>query len=183
MNPYSDVLNYKKAKVTPAQKALNDAFLDLMEEKAFNLIGVSELCKKAYVARSTFYSFYANTDALLNEIENSLIFDLLKVNQDLNGEQDYVNKVVLFVSEREKALKILLIRQGDQRLMKKWKDAVKYHFWDKATLEYNQMDRELALELIASMCLSSYIWYLENRSVPDLEKLLHLIRVSIDTIA
>lgn len=52
---------------------MNKALLELLEVKSFSEISIIELCKKANVNRSTFYSHYENTYELLEEtISNTL---------------------------------------------------------------------------------------------------------------
>ena len=38
-----------------SQQLISDALLSILEEKAFEDISISELCKKAQVSRQTFY--------------------------------------------------------------------------------------------------------------------------------
>lgn len=52
---------------------MDQALLALLEEKPFDYITVSELCKKAGVNRSTFYLHYENTCDLLAETSRYLI--------------------------------------------------------------------------------------------------------------
>ena len=52
---------------------MNKALLSLLEEKPFEYITVSEVCKEAAVSRSTFYLHYQNTTDLLSETMKQLI--------------------------------------------------------------------------------------------------------------
>ena len=56
---------------------MNDALLSILEEKPFEYITVSEICKKAGVNRSTFYLHYENTTDLLAETTKRLFDDFL----------------------------------------------------------------------------------------------------------
>ena len=173
MNPYSSILHLKKAKLTPAQESLTAAFLQLCRTKAFSAISVTELCVKAHVARTTFYASYSNTDTLLAEIEDSLIVDLLKVNRRFhrigNVEQestDYLNNVMTFVREHEATLTVLLVEQPDIRLIDKWKQAAKFHFWEFVSAQPGHRDIELGLEIIASMAVGAYTHLLKTKEAP-----------------
>lgn len=46
---------------------MDDAFLELLEQKDFEYITVTEICKKADVNRSTFYLHYETIGDLLSE--------------------------------------------------------------------------------------------------------------------
>ena len=180
MNPYTDILRLKKQQLTPAQEAITHAFLELYKVKTFSAINVTELCNKAHVARTTFYASYSNTDALLAEIEDALIVDLLKVNKNFHHMKDlekesecYSKNAIRFMRANYEPLYALLIVQPDVRLIDKWKQAVKYHFWDSVSDRVKQMNVDLVLEMIASMAVGGYTYMLktgkasEYASMPD----------------
>ncbi len=54
-------------------KKMDKALISLLEEKSFEYITVSEICKRANVNRSTFYLHYENTIDLLNETTRFLL--------------------------------------------------------------------------------------------------------------
>ena len=56
---------------------MDKALISLLEEKSFEYITVSEICKRAKVNRSTFYLHYENTVDLLNETIRFLLDDFM----------------------------------------------------------------------------------------------------------
>jgi AcrR family transcriptional regulator len=52
---------------------MDKALISLLEEKSFEYITVSEICKRANVNRSTFYLHYENMSDLLNETARFLL--------------------------------------------------------------------------------------------------------------
>lgn len=60
-------MNERKSKYLHTAEKFNRALLVLLEQKEFECITVSELCKAAGVNRSTFYLHYENTRDLLQE--------------------------------------------------------------------------------------------------------------------
>jgi AcrR family transcriptional regulator len=56
---------------------MDKALISLLEEKSFEYITVSELCKRAGVNRSTFYLHYENMVDLLNETARFLFDDFI----------------------------------------------------------------------------------------------------------
>ena len=54
---------------------MNKALISLLDEKSFEYITISEICKKAAVNRSTFYLHYENTVDLLDETARFLLND------------------------------------------------------------------------------------------------------------
>ena len=68
-------MNKSKSKYFNTAKKMDKALISLLEEKPFEYITVSEICKMAEVNRSTFYLHYENTVDLLNETARFLLDD------------------------------------------------------------------------------------------------------------
>lgn len=64
-------------RVIKSKKAINDAFLLLRAKKELKKITVKELCKKAMVNKSTFYSHYNDIFDLEDKIENEVIHSIV----------------------------------------------------------------------------------------------------------
>lgn len=58
-----------------SQKLISDAMLRLLEEKSFNDISVSDLCREAQVSRQTFYSMFGTKEnVVLYELSHNCCF-------------------------------------------------------------------------------------------------------------
>ena len=68
-------MNKSESKYFNTAKKMDKALISLLEEKPFEYITVSEICKRADVNRSTFYLHYENTVDLLNETARFLLDD------------------------------------------------------------------------------------------------------------
>lgn len=85
---------------------MNNALLNLLKEKQFSEITVSEVCQEAQVNRSTFYSHYTNTFDLLNETWNTIqanaLEDIRKKGAEINlKEMDKIDKdELVFISPK-----------------------------------------------------------------------------------
>ena len=60
-------MNKSESKYFNTAKKMDKALISLLEEKSFEYITVSEICKRAEVNRSTFYLHYETMDDLLSE--------------------------------------------------------------------------------------------------------------------
>ena len=185
-NPYTHILELKQSNPTPAQQALRERFLNLCKTKPFASIGVTELCSKAQVARTTFYASYPNTDALLCEIEDDLIVELLRVNDHSRNKREadaetslFTQNVLSFMQAHREQLCTLLITQPDARLIEKWKTAVKYHFWEVLG---GHESSEFALEIIASVAIGGYTYLLKKPQEFDVNEMLRMMSAAIKTI-
>ena len=63
-------------RVKMTKKMMKDALLELLETKALEKITVTDICEKADVNRSTFYSYYVDISQLLLEIDNDVLNNL-----------------------------------------------------------------------------------------------------------
>lgn len=70
-------MNKSESKYFNTAVKMDKALLSLLEEKDFEYITVSEICKKAGVNRSTFYLHYENTYDLLKETIRYMLDDFL----------------------------------------------------------------------------------------------------------
>lgn len=68
--------------VEKSKKAIKDALLEIMYEKDFKDITVSELLKKANVSRGTFYAHFSNLD----DVKQQLIYDLYSHADNILGD-------------------------------------------------------------------------------------------------
>ncbi len=73
----SSTYNKHESKYFNTAQLMDEALLKLLEEKEYDYITISELCKKAGVNRSTFYLHYRGMDDLLKE---TLIYSNEKFN-------------------------------------------------------------------------------------------------------
>lgn len=71
-------MNKAEVKFNNTAKKMNSALIELLEEKEFSQITVLEVCKRANVNRSTFYSHYNNTFDLLEEVHVAFSKELNK---------------------------------------------------------------------------------------------------------
>ena len=187
-NPYLDITSVKVSKPSRAQQALRESYLSICKTKDFAAVTVTELCKKAGVTRTTFYAAYPNTDALLCEIEDDLIAQLLVVNDPLHDAKQqkndipeqpakesslFVHNVMRFVEAQAEPLRTLLVIRSDSRLIDKWKRAVKYHFWE--SIGNNTQLGDFTLEIIAVIAIGGYTYLLEHPQSFDVKEMTHML--------
>ncbi|WP_350308612.1 TetR/AcrR family transcriptional regulator [Gracilibacillus phocaeensis] len=61
---------------------LKESFISLLNEKPFTAITVKEICEKADINRSTFYTHFADQEDLLYQIEAEIIEEMNKYLQE-----------------------------------------------------------------------------------------------------
>ena len=92
-------------RVIKTKLALYNALIDLMKYKTFEEIKVSDICNKALVNRSTFYSHFEDKYELLTDYINSLKIELtkeLEKNQSIKSSKEYyIEMMKLFLNHVE----------------------------------------------------------------------------------
>ena len=66
-------------RVRRTRASIRRAFLDLLDEKSYGQITVTELSERADINRKTFYAYYSGMDELLRELEQDLMEDYEEV--------------------------------------------------------------------------------------------------------
>lgn len=110
---------------------LRETFWEIYQEKPIEKISVREIIEKAHFNRSTFYEYYPDIYAVLNEIEEEL-FDRLFGNKtqlilDYNLSLDeLVYEIAQNYKKHQKYLKVLLGKNGDPQFLDKIKEHLKF---------------------------------------------------------
>lgn len=182
MNPYQHITKIRMKKCTDAQLSLQNALISLNQHRAINTITVKDLCQQAHVARSTFYSYYDNVMQLQEEIEDNLLYQLLQLNDNLKkmpvGEDadfTFLQNVFEFMQQNKQVFYAFLIAAPNVQFISKWKEAIKYHFWERFFRNMSQKNERLILEAIASQAITMYAFWLQNPYEVDIDSLNKLI--------
>lgn len=99
------ITNKNDLRVIKTKNSLYNALLELMKEKTFEEIKVSDICNKALINRSTFYAHFEDKYELLSDCINDLKISLtseLKKNQNINSTKEYyIEMIKLFLNHIE----------------------------------------------------------------------------------
>lgn len=109
-------MNKNDLRVIKTKTTLYNTLKELMQEKTFEEIKVSDICSKALINRSTFYAHYNDKYELLAafiaELKKSLTDELNKNTNISNTKEYYLEMIKLFLShieeKRETYLAIML---------------------------------------------------------------------------
>lgn len=169
VNPYKYITNIKEKSYTDAQKALQKGLIELNQNYEIHDISIKELCKSAHVARSTFYAYYNNVIELQEDIENDLVYNLLKLNDDfrnsaIKSEEDleFFKNTYNYILENKQIFYTFLITNPNVRFIEKWKEAIKYHFWECLFCNGNSRNDKFVLELISTQAVTGFAFWLKN---------------------
>lgn len=90
-------------RVIKTKKSIEESLLELMSTKSFESIKVSEICGKALINRSTFYTYYQDKYDLLmniiNEIKNNL--NINNKIKDKNYYLEVISKILDHIENKK----------------------------------------------------------------------------------
>ena len=70
-------------RIVRTKKAIRSSFAELLSEKDYNDITVTDIAERADINRKTFYNYYRNTEDLVKEIECEACLNFDTILQDL----------------------------------------------------------------------------------------------------
>ncbi|AIQ56536.1 TetR/AcrR family transcriptional regulator [Paenibacillus borealis] len=95
-----------------SKKWLSDALIDLLQEKPYSNITITEICDKAELVRKTFYRNFTSKEAVLIEIIDLMFQDFFKYISDQNlGPHDMPLAYFTFWEKHKVFLHILIQNQ------------------------------------------------------------------------
>lgn len=98
-------MNKNDLRVIKTKNALYISLLDLMKEKAFEEIKVSDICNRALINRSTFYAHYEDKYDLFTDyirgLKESLAVELKKNNNIATTKEYYMEMIRIFLNHIE----------------------------------------------------------------------------------
>lgn len=172
-----------------AKQAIKAQFMREYGRKDFASITVKALCGATPVARTTFYSYFDNTDDVRGEIEDSLIGGLLAVAQTVSGGDlqhmdfdTFMDATERYIKEHWSDIHAFLVRQPNLRFIRKWKDAIKGNL----NRRYPDMQRfagaNAVAKIAASSMISAYTYWMEHPDTQDTAVIKPLIRKVLDAL-
>ena len=114
-------------RVWHTRRLLQDSLLEILNDKRLEDVSVKEICDRAGVNRSTFYSYFNGTHELLASLKNDMIDEIRLRRVELSGDlPDCIRQICGVLWEYRKLLKLLV--ENDElslsmaEIMELWKD-------------------------------------------------------------
>ena len=115
------------------KRMMKDALMELLEQRPLSTVSVTDLCARADVNRSTFYSYYDNLTQLLREAEDDLIAQLpsaMPIDEQSDPVRQLTEGFTLFfgyVRRHARDFDVLL-RAGDPSFSERLMDTIMERF-------------------------------------------------------
>ena len=153
---------------------LSAALVELIREKDYNTITVSDIIDRANVGRSTFYAHYRDKDDLfVGELDR--VIEVLSHRIPDQEESPFFPSLGLFrhVGEEYKLYKALLWTSGIDLLIKHLQISLSNRI--EQGLKKNERDFEIPLPILANFIAGSFLtllkWWLENKMIYSPEEI------------
>lgn len=158
-----------------SQEMITQAFIQLLKEKPFNKISISELCNKAMVSRQTFYS-------LFDSKENILYYEYQKYCLNLSTHFDDENNLTIpklvhifieYISQHNDFFSILVDNNLTEILNNGLKKALLS--CEKILLTNENLKNEYAIAFICGALVEITKKYIKNGQIDDLNTIEDLL--------
>lgn len=153
---------------------LSAAFVQLMREKGYSAITVSDLIERANIGRSTFYSHYRDKDDLfVHELDR--VIEVLSSGIQNPDEMPFFPSLGLFrhVGEEYELYKALVWTPGIDLLIKHLQKSLSHRI--EQGLQKNETNSDIPVPILANFISSSFLtllkWWLENKMIYSAEEM------------
>ncbi|MGE7112345.1 TetR/AcrR family transcriptional regulator [Lysinibacillus sp. NPDC047702] len=137
-----------------SRKMIRHAFVELVLEKELEKITVKNIVERAEISRGTFYAHYSDIYAVIEEIENEIMGNMLEFLNDFKGVdliQDpmpFLLKVARFFDQDLEFYRMVINTQGAPTFVMKLKDIlIEKILGYKETLQSNEGCEELVIRV------------------------------------
>lgn len=126
-----------------SRKMIRQAFFELLKEKAFEKITVTDVVKKAEINRSTFYAHYPDVMGVVEEIQEEILdytqnfMKNVNFNDFYENPKPYLNQLIQLVAENKELYRLLMTSS----MVAKEMDQLKYIMIDRIIETLDGNDR------------------------------------------
>ena len=159
----------KKERTEQTKENLIKSFWELYKEKNITAITVGNICSNANYNRTTFYRYFNDTSDLLNELENTIIYNIKNsinsketTNILFDGFEKFNNKYGEYIN--------VFYRKGNNNFYNKFKKLIKNEVYSYLKINTkNEEKKEFIYEFLFSSLINSYVYWYNHENIMDLE--------------
>lgn len=138
--------NNKKYYMTESK--IENALMDLLKYKTFDSIYVNDICKKAGIARTSFYSHYDDINDLICKIQEKYYKDIINMLvTDHLSLKDAFTKYFYYLKDHSDFYKAYLISH-ESRIFKKQHYESLYNLYSKLPQNKNKTERIVKYNMV-----------------------------------
>ena len=173
------------------RKFLSNALLSLLEKSSIDEITIQDICEKAMVHRTTFYTHFNDKYDLFTYILNKVREEIYKRTQqttDFDTPKDLymciASEVIGFIEENRKQLTAILKNNSNEIVLNILYETIQASMLDLLEINKQKENFEVPLEIASSFYTGGFIalinWWLRNYTKYKKEQLLAYCDILID---
>lgn len=150
--------------------ALRDALIELIGERGWDDVAVQDVCERANVGRSTFYSHYTGKEALLQGGLEDLRAELhrqARTRQGAAGASEglrFVQGLVEHVHGHRRTFRAMIGRRGGHVVQQRFREMVIRLVLDELPASTCKVPRRAAAAWLAGALVELLGWWVEQRA-------------------
>lgn len=189
-------------RIIKSEKSIRNAFLELMKEKGYANITITDIAKKAMINRKTFYMHYETKENLYNTITDELLEILnptLEKIQHLSGNEQrkYITELLVLIKENKDIFNTFFNDKTNSEFLNKLKKKFNYELISKTHIEEKTKDTYFTFEILSEAYFSLFMtlvqWWVNTSDIPANEvidmiieffskKTLEILGINFETI-
>lgn len=155
------------------KQKLKASFWELYSHKPIEKISVKEITEAAGLYRSTFYTYYSDMYAILEEIEAELMEtykSFISRVYEVHSFSDTMQLLLELYTHNAEQLAILLGPYGDPSFLKELKACIKTVIHEKLNVPEDDTDTEILIEMGSAAVISMLTYWYEHRDTISIEE-------------
>lgn len=174
----------KNLKFIRTKNKIEKAFIELIDEKGFDKVSVSDICNRASLNRTTFYTHYFNINDLLEKLENEKMMELTNrfTDKELKNNFEKIRAALSFVKENQSFYKIYFRMTPNLNILEHYVPPKFYYDYMNIPKNISKEDYNICVSFFKFGLAGLMIEWIEGgckESADDLNKLLSIFNIKL----
>lgn len=186
--------NKTDLRIQRTQKAIVDAFYELLDEKSFGSITVIDICERALINRGTFYTHFEDKYQLLEKCISDIMYGLHEQVKKAHGDSDlitYYNEVmelgINFLDRYRKRIKTIIIKADSALVFDKVHEILTHNIVNRLSKAKpkdgkGKLPADILAEFFAGGIISLIKWWLLQEPYYTLEDIRKQLSVLAEVV-
>lgn len=179
-------------RIQRTQKAIIDAFYELLEEKHFSAITIIDICDRALINRGTFYTHFQDKYQLLEKCVYDMMMTLDEEVDRVHGDSDMVvyyndmfDVAIAFLESNRRRIKTIITKADSNLVFNKVHEIIKQNIMKKVGRlpSKTRVPLEVLAEFFAGGLIQVVKWWITEDPIYPAEQIkLHLYNLVKNTL-